>query len=137
MKAGGSRYPATHETIDNKEHCVFQEGAAVFKFAVTNMAEYASKVMDRNNLTGDDIAWLVPHQANKRILDATARRMGIAPEKVMLNIERYGNTTGGTIPLCLWDFETRLKKGDNIIIAAFGGGFTWGSVYVKWAYDSN
>jgi 3-oxoacyl-[acyl-carrier-protein] synthase-3 len=101
------------------------------------MAEYASKVMDRNNLTGDDIAWLVPHQANKRILDATARRMGIAPEKVMLNIERYGNTTGGTIPLCLWDFETRLKKGDNIIIAAFGGGFTWGSVYVKWAYDSN
>ncbi len=137
MKAGGSRYPATHETIDNKEHSVYQEGAAVFKFAVTNMAEYASKVMDRNNLTGDDIAWLVPHQANKRILDATARRMGIAPEKVMLNIERYGNTTGGTIPLCLWDFESRLKKGDNIIIAAFGGGFTWGSVYVKWAYDSN
>jgi len=137
MKSGGSRSPATHKSLDAKEHYVFQEGAAVFKFAVTNMADYAAEVMKRNNLTGEDIAWLVPHQANKRILDATARRMGIDEDKVMLNIHHYGNTTGGTIPLCLWDYESRLKKGDNIILAAFGGGFTWGSVYIKWAYDGN
>ncbi len=137
MKSGGSRSPATHKSLDAKEHYVFQEGAAVFKFAVTNMADYAAEVMKRNNLTGEDIAWLVPHQANKRILDATARRMGIDEDKVMLNIHHYGNTTGGTIPLCLWDYESRLNKGDNIILAAFGGGFTWGSVYIKWAYDGN
>lgn len=135
MKSGGSLSPASHRTVDAKEHYVFQEGVAVFKFAVTNMADYAAKLMKRNNLTGKDIAWLVPHQANKRILDATARRMGIEEDKVMMNIHKYGNTTGGTIPLCLWDFESRLKKGDNIILAAFGGGFTWGSVYIKWAYD--
>ena len=135
MKSGGSLSPASHRTVDAKEHYVFQEGVAVFKFAVTNMADYAAKLMKRNNLTGKDIAWLVPHQANKRILDATARRMGIDEDKVMMNIQKYGNTTGGTIPLCLWDFESRLKKGDNIILAAFGGGFTWGSVYIKWAYD--
>jgi 3-oxoacyl-[acyl-carrier-protein] synthase-3 len=136
MKSGGSTYPATHATIDNREHFVYQEGATVFKFAVTNMADFAAKIMKRNNLSGDDVDWLVPHQANKRILDATARRMGIENKKVMLNIQHYGNTTGGTIPLCLWDYESRLKKGDNIVIAAFGGGFTWGSVYVKWAYDT-
>lgn len=135
MKSGGSLSPASHRTVDAKEHYVFQEGVAVFKFAVTNMADYAAKLMKRNNLTGKDIAWLVPHQANKRILDATARRMGIEEDKVMMNIHKFGNTTGGTIPLCLWDFESRLKKGDNIILAAFGGGFTWGSVYIKWAYD--
>ena len=135
MKSGGSLSPASHRTVDAKEHYVFQEGVAVFKFAVTNMADYAAELMKRNNLTGKDIAWLVPHQANKRILDATARRMGIEEDKVMMNIHKYGNTTGGTIPLCLWDFESRLKKGDNIILAAFGGGFTWGSVYIKWAYD--
>lgn len=135
MKSGGSQSPASHRTVDAKEHFVFQEGVAVFKFAVTNMADYAAEVMKRNNLTANDIAWLVPHQANKRILDATARRMGIEDNKVMMNIQKYGNTTGGTIPLCLWDFESRLKKGDNIILAAFGGGFTWGSVYIKWAYD--
>ncbi|MCH7513625.1 MAG: ketoacyl-ACP synthase III [Bacteroidetes bacterium] len=135
MKSGGSLSPASHRTVDANEHYVFQEGVAVFKFAVTNMADYAAKLMKRNNLTGKDIAWLVPHQANKRILDATARRMGIEEDKVMMNIHKYGNTTGGTIPLCLWDFESRLKKGDNIILAAFGGGFTWGSVYIKWAYD--
>lgn len=135
MKSGGSLSPASHRTVDANEHYVFQEGVAVFKFAVTNMADYAAELMKRNNLTGKDIAWLVPHQANKRILDATARRMGIEEDKVMMNIHKYGNTTGGTIPLCLWDFESRLKKGDNIILAAFGGGFTWGSVYIKWAYD--
>ena len=128
MKSGGSLSPASHRTVDAKEHYVFQEGVAVFKFAVTNMADYAAKLMKRNNLTGKDIAWLVPHQANKRILDATARRMGIDEDKVMMNIQKYGNTTGGTIPLCLWDFESRLKKGDNILLAAFGWGFTWVSV---------
>ena len=135
MQAGGSKMPASHHTIDANLHAVVQDGATVFKFAVTNMADYASKIMKRNNLTGDDISWLVPHQANKRIIDATARRMDIDDSKVMLNIVRYGNTTSGTIPLCLWDYESQLKKGDNIILAAFGGGFTWGSVYVKWAYD--
>lgn len=134
MKAGGSRKPATATTVANKEHFVYQEGKAVFKFAVTNMADAAYKVMQQNNLTADDIAFLVPHQANKRIIDATAKRMGIGDEKVMLNIDKYGNTTAGTIPLCLWDYESQLKKGDNLILAAFGGGFTWGAVYVKWSY---
>lgn len=136
MKAGGSRRPATQETINAREHYVFQEGSAVFKFAVTNMADISFKIMEKNNLKGDDIAWLVPHQANKRIIDATSKRMGIGDQKVMLNIHKYGNTTSGTIPLCLWDYEKQLKKGDNLILAAFGGGFTWGSVYLKWAYDS-
>jgi 3-oxoacyl-[acyl-carrier-protein] synthase III len=135
MKAGGSRKPATAETVAAREHYAYQEGSTVFKFAVTNMAEVSAQIMDRNQLVADDIAWLVPHQANKRIIDATANRMGIGPEKVMLNIERYGNTTAGTLPLCLWDYESQLKKGDNIILAAFGGGFTWGSVYLKWGYD--
>ena len=135
MKAGGSRRPASVDTINAREHFVFQEGSQVFKFAVTNMAEIAAKIMEQNGLTGDDIAYLVPHQANKRIIDATARRMGIEENRVMLNIERYGNTTSGTIPLCLWNYENQLKKGDNLILAAFGGGFTWGSIYVKWSYD--
>lgn len=135
MKAGGSRKPASIETIENREHFVYQEGSAVFKFAVTNMADAAAEVMERNNLTGDDIKYLVPHQANKRIIDATARRMNVGEDKVMLNIHKYGNTTSGTIPLCLWDYESQLRKGDNLIIAAFGGGFTWGSIWLKWAYD--
>jgi 3-oxoacyl-[acyl-carrier-protein] synthase-3 len=135
MKAGGSRKPATMETVAAREHYAFQEGASVFKFAVTNMAEVSAEIMERNNLTAEDVSWLVPHQANKRIIDATANRMGIGPDKVMLNIEKYGNTTAGTLPLCLWDYESRLKKGDNIILAAFGGGFTWGSIYLKWGYD--
>jgi len=136
MKAGGSRIPATHESVDARQHFVYQEGSAVFRFAVTNMADFAAKIMDRNHLKADDISWLVPHQANKRIIDATASRMGITEDKVMMNIEKYGNTTGGTIPLLLWDYESQLKKGDNLVIAAFGGGFTWGAIYVKWAYDS-
>jgi len=134
QKAGGSVRPASHDTIDNHEHFVHQEGQAVFKFAVTNMANVAAEIMDRNQLTAEDVTWLVPHQANKRIIDATASRMGVGAEKVMINIERYGNTTNGTIPLCLWEWESQLKKGDTLILAAFGGGFTWGSVYVKWAY---
>jgi 3-oxoacyl-[acyl-carrier-protein] synthase III len=134
MKAGGSVKPASIKTVTNKEHFIYQEGKAVFKFAVTGMAEAAFDIMQRNHLSSDDIAWLVPHQANKRIIDATAERMNLPEEKVMLNIQRYGNTTSGTIPLCLWDYEKQLKKGDNLILAAFGGGFTWGSVYVKWAY---
>ncbi|VXD16453.1 beta-ketoacyl-ACP synthase III [Marinoscillum sp. 108] len=135
MKAGGSRKPATAETVAQREHFAFQEGSTVFKFAVTNMADVAAEVMEKNNLTSDDISWLVPHQANKRIIDATARRMGVGDDKVMLNIQRYGNTTAGTLPLCLWDYEPQLKKGDNIILAAFGGGFTWGATWLKWAYD--
>jgi 3-oxoacyl-[acyl-carrier-protein] synthase-3 len=135
-KAGGSRMPASHATVDANLHYVHQEGAAVFKFAVTNMAEVSAQIMERNNLKGEDIAWLAPHQANKRIVDATANRMGLTEDKVMMNIEKYGNTTAGTIPLLLWDYEKKLKKGDTIIIAAFGGGFTWGSIYVKWAYNS-
>lgn len=135
MKAGGSRKPASHETVDNREHYVYQEGSAVFKFAVTNMADVSAEIMAKNNLQGEDVTWLVPHQANKRIIDATARRMEIGEEKVMLNIHKYGNTTSGTIPLCLWDYENQLKKGDNLILAAFGGGFTWGAIYLKWAYD--
>lgn len=135
MKAGGSMRPATHETVDAREHFAFQEGSTVFKFAVTNMADVSATVMERNNLTGDDVAWLVPHQANKRIINATASRMGIGTDKVMMNIEKYGNTTAATIPLCLWDYESQLKKGDNLILAAFGGGFTWGAIYLKWGYD--
>lgn len=134
QKGGGSVNPASHETVDQRMHYIRQEGPQVFKFAVTNMADVSAEIMERNHLTGDDIAYLVPHQANKRIIDATAKRMGVGEEKVMLNIQRYGNTTAGTIPLCLWDYEKLLKKGDNLILAAFGGGFTWGSVYLKWAY---
>jgi 3-oxoacyl-[acyl-carrier-protein] synthase-3 len=134
QKAGGSLKPATHETVDADEHYAYQEGQAVFKFAVTNMADVAAEVMERNNLNADDIAWLVPHQANKRIIDATANRTGVTADKVIINIERYGNTTNGTIPLCLWEWEDKFKKGDNLILAAFGGGFTWGSIYLKWAY---
>ena len=134
QKAGGSLRPASHATIDAKEHNINQDGKVVFKFAVTNMADVAAEVMERNNLTADDVAWLVPHQANKRIIDATAARTGVPTERVMINIERFGNTTNGTIPLCLWEWESKLKKGDNLILAAFGGGFTWGSIYLKWAY---
>ena len=134
MKAGGSLRPASLETVTNKEHFAYQEGQSVFKFAVKGMADIAAELMERNHLTGDDIAWLVPHQANKRIIDATANRIGLSPEKVMLNIQHYGNTTAATIPLCLWEWEKNLKKGDNIILAAFGGGFTWGSTFLKWAY---
>ncbi|MBK7762927.1 MAG: ketoacyl-ACP synthase III [Bacteroidetes bacterium] len=134
QKAGGSVKPATVETVMNKDHFVYQEGQTVFKFAVKNMADVAYDIMQRNNLEEKDIAWLVPHQANKRIIDATRERMGLPEEKVMINIQRYGNTTNGTLPLCLWEWEKKLKKGDNIILAAFGGGFTWGATYLKWAY---
>ena len=137
MKAGGSAKPSTHETVDAREHFIFQDGQPVFKAAVKNMADVSEEIMKKNNLSADDVAWLVPHQANKRIIDATARRMGVGDDKVMLNIQKYGNTTNGTIPLCLWEWENQLNKGDNIILAAFGGGFTWGSIYLKWAYDSN
>ncbi|MEI8135894.1 MAG: beta-ketoacyl-ACP synthase III [Bacteroidota bacterium] len=137
MKAGGSLRPASHETVDNKMHFVYQEGQSVFKNAVYNMAEVSANIMAKNNLTDKDVTWLAAHQANKRIIDATASRMGVGPEKVMMNIERYGNTTAGTIPLLLWDYEKQLKKGDTIILAAFGGGFTWGAVYLKWAYDGS
>ncbi len=135
MKAGGSLRPASHETVDAHEHFVYQEGQSVFKFAVVNMADIAVEVMERNNLKPEDIAWLVPHQANLRIIDATGKRMGLPPEKVMVNIENYGNTTAATIPLVLWEHEKKLRKNDKLILAAFGGGFTWGSVYLKWAYD--
>jgi len=135
LKAGGSVRPASHETVDAKEHFLYQEGQAVFKFAVSNMADIAAEIMQRNNLKSEDIAFLVPHQANLRIIDATGRRMGLPPEKVMINIQNYGNTTAATIPLCIWEYENKLKKGDVLILAAFGGGFTWGSMYLKWAYD--
>ncbi len=135
MKAGGSRIPATHASVDANLHYVFQDGQPVFKFAVTKMADVSAEIAERNHLGGEDIQWLAPHQANKRIIDATANRMGISEEKVMMNIVKYGNTTAGTIPLLFWDYEGKLKKGDNIILAAFGGGFTWGAIYVKWAYD--
>ena len=134
MKAGGSKYPASLETVKNKEHFAYQEGQSVFKFAVKGMADVSAELLERNNLTGDDIAWLVPHQANKRIIDATANRMGLSPEKVMLNIQRYGNTTAATIPLCLWEWKHEINKGDLIVLAAFGGGFTWGATLVKWEY---
>jgi 3-oxoacyl-[acyl-carrier-protein] synthase III len=134
MKAGGSLRPASLETVAAKEHFAYQEGPPVFKAAVKGMADVSAELLERNNLTGDDIAWLVPHQANKRIIDATADRMGLSQEKVMLNIQRYGNTTAATIPLCLWDWRKELNKGDKIVLAAFGGGFTWGATLVKWAY---
>jgi 3-oxoacyl-[acyl-carrier-protein] synthase-3 len=134
MKAGGSRKPASIETVMAREHYAFQDGQPVFKFAVKGMADISAELLEKNNLTGDDIAWLVPHQANKRIIDATADRMKLSKEKVMLNIQRYGNTTSGTIPLCLWDWKHEINKGDLLVLAAFGGGFTWGATLVKWAY---
>lgn len=136
QKAGGSVNPASLQTVNDREHFIYQEGKTVFKFAVSQMADVAAEIMEKNNLSGEDVSWLVPHQANKRIIDATGKRMGITADKVMVNIQRYGNTTNATIPLCLWEWENKLKKGDNIILAAFGGGFTWGSIYVKWAYNS-
>jgi 3-oxoacyl-[acyl-carrier-protein] synthase-3 len=135
MKAGGSVKPSTHATIDAREHFIYQEGQAVFKWAVSKMADVSVEMMEKHNLSSGDLAWLVPHQANLRIIDAVGNRMGLPREKVMINIEKYGNTTSATIPLCLWEWENQLRKGDNIILAAFGGGFTWGSVYLKWAYD--
>ena len=135
MKAGGSERPPTMETVQNREHFVYQDGQTVFKFAVSKMADVAVEMMEKHNIKSEELAWLVPHQANMRIIEATARRMGLAKEQVMINIEKYGNTTSATIPLCLWEWENRLNKGDNIILAAFGGGFTWGSVYIKWAYN--
>ncbi len=135
MKAGGSAYPASHETVDNRQHFVYQEGQAVFKHAVTKMADVAVEIVERNGLTKDDVAWFVPHQANLRIIDAAVKRMGVDYDHVMINIQKYGNTSGATLPICLWEWEKQLKKGDNIIFAAFGAGFTWGSAYVKWAYD--
>ena len=134
MKAGGSRKPASHETIDAKEHAVFQEGATVFKFAGTNMSDVTTKLMQRNGLTSDDLSWFVPHQANRRIIEAVAHRLNVPIEKVLINIQKYGNTTNGTLPLCLWDFEKQFKKGDKMVLSAFGGGFTWGALYMKWAY---
>ena len=134
QKGGGSRYPPTHETVEKGWHYIYQDGPSVFKFAVKNMADVSAEIMERNHLKGDEVAWLVPHQANKRIIDATANRMKVPFERVMMNIYKYGNTTAATIPLCLFDYESQLNKGDNLILAAFGGGFTWGSVYVKWAY---
>lgn len=135
IKAGGSMRPPSEETVRNREHFVHQEGQQVFKFAVTNMAEVSARIMERNHLKPEDIAFLVPHQANLRIISATANRMGIGEDKIMVNIHRYGNTTNGTLPLCLWDYEKKLRKGDNLVFSAFGGGFTWGSVYLTWAYD--
>jgi 3-oxoacyl-[acyl-carrier-protein] synthase-3 len=137
MKAGGSAYPPTHETIDNKWHYLYQDGKTVFKHAVSRMADVSVEIMERNDISPEDLAWLVPHQANLRIIDATAQRMGIRRDQVMINIERYGNTTAATIPLCLYEWEKQLKKGDNVILAAFGAGFTWGALYVKWGYDGS
>jgi 3-oxoacyl-[acyl-carrier-protein] synthase-3 len=136
MKAGGSRRPPSHETVDARHHVVYQEGAVVFKHAVTNMGEIAAEIMAKNNLRKEDLNWLVPHQANNRIIEATANRVGISLDKVTVNIQKYGNTTNATIPLCLWEFEKQFKKGDNLILTAFGGGFTWGAIYLKWAYDA-
>ncbi len=133
---GGSANPSTFETVEKKMHFVKQEGLQVFKFAVTKMADVSAEIMEKNNLSSDDVAWLVPHQANLRIIDATASRMGLSTDKVMINIQKYGNTTAATLPLCLWDYESQLKKGDNIILSAFGGGFTWGAILIKWAYNS-
>jgi 3-oxoacyl-[acyl-carrier-protein] synthase-3 len=135
MKAGGSLRPASHDTVDNKEHFVFQEGQTVFKFAVSRMADISVDMMTKHEIPPEDLAWLVPHQANMRIIEAVARRMGISRDQVMINIQRYGNTTAATIPLCLWEWEDKLKKGDKIILSAFGGGFTWGAIYLKWAYN--
>jgi len=136
IKAGGSLRPASHETVENKEHYLYQEGQAVFKFAVSKMADVSVEMMKKHNISPEELAYLVPHQANMRIIEAVARRMGIPKEKVMINIQKYGNTTAATIPLCLWEWENQLHKGDNLILSAFGGGFTWGAVYVKWAYDT-
>jgi len=136
MDAGGSLLPASEETVKDRQHFIYQDGKSVFKFAVTNMADSAAKIMERNNLSHDDVDWLIPHQANKRIIDATSNRMGLEDSKVMMNIQRYGNTTSATLPLLLSDYESQLKKGDNLVFAAFGGGFTWGSIYLKWAYNS-
>ncbi|MCB0424543.1 MAG: ketoacyl-ACP synthase III [Mangrovimonas sp.] len=136
IEAGGSILPASEETVKNKQHFVFQDGKTVFKFAVSNMADVAEKIMERNNLSKEDVQWLVPHQANKRIIDATAQRMGLEESKVMMNIYKYGNTTSATLPLLLSDYEKQLNKGDNLVFAAFGGGFTWGAIYLKWAYDT-
>ena len=135
MDAGGSMLPPSHETVDAHQHFIFQDGKQVYKYAVTGMADVSEKIMQRNNLTHDDVNWLVAHQANKRIIDATSSRMGVDDSKVLINIEKYGNTTSATLPLLLFDFEKKLKKGDNLIFAAFGGGFTWGSIYLKWAYN--
>ncbi len=132
--AGGSACPPSHQSVEERMHFVKQEGKQVFKFAVTNMADVSAEIMEKNNLSSEDVDWLVPHQANLRIIDATADRMGLTKEKVMINIQKYGNTTAATLPLCLWDYENQLKKGDNLILSAFGGGFTWGAVYLKWAY---
>lgn len=136
MEAGGSILPASHETVEKRLHYARQDGKSVFKFAVSNMADVSAKIMERNGLTHADVQWLVPHQANKRIIDATANRMGLEDSKVMMNIHRYGNTTSATLPLLLHDYEKQLKKGDNLVFAAFGGGFTWGSIYLKWAYTT-
>jgi 3-oxoacyl-[acyl-carrier-protein] synthase-3 len=136
IDAGGSLLPASEKTVENNQHVVFQDGKTVFKFAVTRMADVSEKILERNQLTGDDIQWLVPHQANNRIIDATSNRMKLAEEKVMKNIHKFGNTTSATLPLCLWDYEKKLKKGDKLVFAAFGGGFTWGAMYLTWAYDS-
>jgi len=135
MKAGGSVRPPSHETVAAREHFVYQEGQAVFKVAVSKMADVSIELMEKHQMKPEDLQWLVPHQANMRIIEAVARRMGIPRERVMVNIEKYGNTTAATIPLCLWEWEPKLKKGDNLILTAFGGGFTWGSIYLRWAYD--
>jgi len=137
IDAGGSLLPASVETVAKKQHFVFQDGKTVFKFAVSNMADVCEKILKQNNLKGSDLDWFVPHQANKRIIDASAKRLGLPDSKVMKNIHKYGNTTSATLPLCLWDYEKQLKKGDNLVFASFGGGFTWGAIYLKWAYDSN
>ncbi|MCD6661315.1 MAG: ketoacyl-ACP synthase III [Lentimicrobium sp.] len=137
QKAGGSVKPPTHESIDAREHYIYQEGQAVFKWAVSKMADVSVEMMEKHGITSETLAWLVPHQANMRIIEATAQRMGIKKEQVMINIQRYGNTTSATLPLCLWEWEKQLKKGDNVILAAFGAGFTWGSLYLKWAYDGD
>jgi 3-oxoacyl-[acyl-carrier-protein] synthase-3 len=137
QKAGGSLKPPSHETIDAREHYVYQDGKTVFKFAVTGMADVSAQIMERNNLTAEDVTWLVPHQANLRIIDATAERMGLNRDKVMINIDHFGNTTNGTLPLLLWEWEEKLKKGDNLVLSAFGGGFTWGAIYLKWAYTKS
>lgn len=136
QKAGGSALPPSRQTLAQKQHFIFQEGKTVFKVAVKKMADVSAEIMERNNLSSEDVAWLVPHQANKRIIDATARRMGLDEAKVMVNIQKYGNTTSATIPLCLWEWEKKLNIGDNLILSAFGGGFTWGAIYLKWAYNS-
>lgn len=135
MKGGGSAYPSSHETVDNHMHYVYQDGKFVFKYAVSYMADVAAEIVERNGLKNEDVDWVVPHQANLRIIDAAARRLGVTDEQVMVNIQKYGNTSAGSIPLCLWEWEEKLKKGDNLILAAFGAGFVYGAVYLKWGYD--